>query len=144
MSGITRRRLLGSAAAVGLLGGACGVGLARDGFTPFAEAVLTESFGGEIAGHAETARFLRDFRRGLVAGSGEAQALARRMFFGLGLDALPGTDAIAGPFREALVTMFLQSTNVIRHVEGGENLSYTGLFTPYGSPCGNMLSAQMA
>ena len=101
--------------------------------------VRREDFGDNIAGHADTLAFARDFFERSRQGAGSIQRRFADLRFDLGFNALRPNPVFQGQ----VVSAFLLSTNVFLHLEDGRPFHYVGLVDRH-TPCGNMLSAMQA
>lgn len=133
---LSRRSLLAGGAALLAAGGAL---VLTGGFPAAIRAHFRDVFGEEIAAHPDTALFAEEFTHQLRAGGGKRDLLlvtysrVKPRFMG----------PVWSHEREALqiaVEKFIQSSNVVRFHETGEDFAYDGLFDPPTTPCSNQMS----
>ncbi len=133
---VRRAVLVGAFALVGFWGASFVASDPRAGLRK----LIAEAFGKQIARNAQTSAFLADYLAFLTnRPAAEYDRLA--VYFRQGEQDLSDGRVVEDYLRRHLFGAFLRATNVIRVIENGDDLIYSGLFDPTTNPCANQLGA---
>ena len=136
--GISRRTAMIGGAALAI--GAASFGMLTHTFESQAKAILSDHFGTDIANSDETAAYIKEIATFWKDANSPRNQFLRPKYWALA-PLFPGARAERASLEEQVVIMFIRSSNVIRAVEAGEDLTYLGSPNPYENPCANPLGS---